>query len=58
MQFEEIGLDNGKTLMLLPGTCCDYQTNFGAVIDELSKKYHLICSTMMDLTVAIRFFRT
>ena len=43
MQFEEIGNMSGKTLMLLPGTCCDYQTNFGTVLDELSKKYHLIC---------------
>ena len=32
MQFEEIGNMSGKTLMLLPGTCCDYQTNFGTVL--------------------------
>ena len=31
MQFEEIGNVSGKTLMLLLGTCCDWQTNFGAV---------------------------
>ena len=43
MQFEEIGNMSGKTLMLLPGTCCDWQTNFGTVIDRLSEKYHLIC---------------
>ena len=43
MQFEELGNMSGKTLMLLPGTCCDYQTNFGTALDELSKKYHLIC---------------
>ena len=43
MTFEEIGLENGKTLMLLPGTCCNWETNFGSVIPELSKKYHLIC---------------
>ena len=43
MQFEEIGNMSGKTLMLLPGTCCDYQTNFGTVIPKLSEKYHLIC---------------
>ena len=39
MQFDE----NGKTLMLLPGTCCNYQTNFSAVLDRLAEKYHLIC---------------
>ena len=43
MQFEEMGNMSGKTLMLLPGTCCDYQTNFGTVIPKLSEKYHLIC---------------
>ncbi len=25
MQFEEMGNMSGKTLMLLPGTCCDYK---------------------------------
>ena len=43
MQFVEMGNMSGKTLMLLPGTCCDYQTNFGTVIPRLSEKYHLIC---------------
>ena len=43
MQFEEMGNMSGKTLMLLPGTCCDWQTNFGTVIDRLAEKYHLIC---------------
>ena len=43
MQFEEFGNLSGKTLMLLPGTCCDWQTNFERVIPSLSEKYHLIC---------------
>lgn len=43
MEFKEMGLMSGKTLMLLPGTCCDWQTNFGSVISKLSEKYHLIC---------------
>ena len=43
MQFDEMGLKDGKTLMLLPGTACDYQTNFGTVLNRLSDKYHLIC---------------
>ena len=38
MQFEELGNMAGKKLMLLPGTCCDWQTNFGTVIDSLSYK--------------------
>ena len=43
MTFKEFGRDGGKTLMLLPGTCCDWETNFGTVVEELSLKYHLIC---------------
>ena len=43
MQFEEMGNMRGKTLMLLPGTACDYQTNFAAVLDRLGEQYHLIC---------------
>ena len=43
MQFDELGRKDGKTLMLLPGTACDYQTNFGSVMDILAEKYHLIC---------------
>ena len=43
MKIEEMGNMGGKTLMLLPGTCCDWQTNFGSVLDNLSEKYHLIC---------------
>ena len=43
MRFDEMGLKDSKTLMLLPGTACDYQANFGTVLDRLGKKYHLIC---------------
>ena len=43
MTFDEMGTMQGKTLMLLPGTCCDWQSNFLNVIDDLKEKYHLIC---------------
>ena len=43
MQFDEMGNTQGKTLMLLPGTACDYQTNFATVLDRLGERYHLIC---------------
>ena len=39
MQFEEMGNRSGKTLMLLPGTACDYQTNFGTVLDRSEEKH-------------------
>lgn len=42
MTFEEFGTENEKTLMLLPGTACTWQINFGQVKEELEKKYHLI----------------
>lgn len=43
MQFDELGRMEGKVLFLLPGTACDYQTNFGAVLERLGEKYHLVC---------------
>ena len=43
MQYDRMGNPSGKTLMLLPGTACDYQTNFEKVLDRLGEKYHLIC---------------
>ncbi len=43
MVFDEMGLEQGKTLLLLPGTCCNYETNFDSVLDELGQRYHLIC---------------
>ena len=43
MQFVEMGNMSGKTLMLLPGTCMNYQVNFKTVLYTLAEKYHLIC---------------
>lgn len=43
MVFQEFGSENEKTMLLLPGTCCNYETNFGAVLEALEKRYHLIC---------------
>lgn len=43
MTFTELGTENEKTLLLLPGTCCNWETNFGAVVNALAGKYHLIC---------------
>ena len=39
MQFVEMGNPSGKTLMLLPGTACDYQTNFATVLDRIGEKF-------------------
>ena len=43
MTFEEFGTEHEKKMMLLPGTCCDWQTNFCNVLERLKAKYHLIC---------------
>ncbi len=43
MTFEEFGTEHEKTMMLLPGTCCDWQINFRNVFSRLEEKYHLIC---------------
>ena len=40
------GLKDSKTLMLLPGTACDYQANFGTVLDRLGKKYTWVRNPM------------
>ncbi len=42
MQFTEFGKQDGKTLLLLPGTACTWQLNFKNVVDELAEKYRLI----------------
>ena len=42
MTFYEIGIENGKTILLLPGTCCNWQVNFGPVLPFLSQEYHVI----------------
>jgi hypothetical protein len=40
MTFEEYGTENEK-MMMLPGTCCDWQTNFCNVFDSFAGKYHM-----------------
>ena len=43
MQFDVMGNADGKTIMLLPGTACNYQMNFGSVLEDLGSRYRLIC---------------
>ncbi len=37
MQFTEFGKQDGKTLLLLPGTDCTWQLNFKTVVDVLAE---------------------
>ena len=43
MKFTEMGRQDGKTMLLLPGTVCTWEINFHTVIDRLAAQYHLIC---------------
>ena len=43
MKFTEMGRQDGKTMLLLPGTACTWEINFHTVIDRLAAQYHLIC---------------
>ena len=43
MQFTEMGLSGGRTMVLLPGTGCTWELNFMKVIDDLAARFHLIC---------------
>lgn len=40
MKFKEVGVKNGKTLLLLPGTGCTWEINFAMVIDDPKASYH------------------
>ncbi len=42
MQYTEFGKEDGKTLLLLPGTACTWQLNFKNVVDDLAGKYRII----------------
>ena len=43
MLFTEMGLSEGKTMVLLPGTGCTWELNFMKVIDDFADRFHLIC---------------
>lgn len=66
MTIDICGNPNGKRILLLPGTCCTWQTNFDRLIPCLEKDYLLLCanysgfdhsgnlfSTMLDETAKI-----
>lgn len=43
MKFYEFGIENTRSIMLIPGTKCHWKNNFGHVIPILEKDYHVIC---------------
>lgn len=42
MVINESGAENGRIILLLPGTCCNAEVNFGQVIPILNKEYRVI----------------
>lgn len=57
MKIYEFGNRNNPVLMLLPGTCCLWNDNFGHVIDKLKDKFFVACVSYdgFDLTEHTEF---
>lgn len=43
MKVYSLGNKAGPTLMLLPGTCCHWQSNFAPVLPLLEADFHVLC---------------
>lgn len=43
MKVYSFCLETAPTILLLPGTCCDWKGNFGKVIPLLSDTFHVLC---------------
>ena len=43
MKVYSLGNKAGPTLMLLPGTCCHWKSNFGQVIPLLQREFRVLC---------------
>ena len=43
MKVYSFGAENAPVIMLLPGTCCHWKGNFGAVIPRLADTYRVLC---------------
>ncbi|MCM1468515.1 MAG: alpha/beta hydrolase [Alistipes sp.] len=43
MKFYEFGNKNNPVILLLPGTCCHWEANFGTVIPFLEEEFYVVC---------------
>lgn len=43
MKIYEFWPENAPVIMLLPGTCCHWRSNFGRVIPLLAQELHVLC---------------
>lgn len=43
MKIYHFGAEDAPVLLLLPGTCCHWKSNFGAVIPLLADSFRVLC---------------
>ena len=43
MKVYEFGADTAPVILLLPGTCCHWKSNFGQVIPLLQREFRVLC---------------
>ena len=43
MQVYEFGAETASVILLLPGTCCHWKSNFGTVIPLLADENRVLC---------------
>ena len=43
MKIYCFGAEDAPVLLLLPGTCCHWKSNFGAVIPLLADSFRVLC---------------
>ena len=43
MKFYPFGAADAPVILLLPGTCCHWKSNFGAVIPLLAAQFRVLC---------------
>ena len=57
MKIYTFGAENAPAILLLPGTCCHWKSNFGHVIPLLAESYRVLCVSYdgLDETEATEF---
>ena len=57
MKIYTFGAENAPAILLLPGTCCHWKSNFGHVIPLLAESYRVLCVSYdgFDETEATEF---
>ncbi len=43
MKFYTFGQKENPVILLLPGTCCHWKTNYETVIPYLEKHFYVVC---------------